>query len=159
MYSFDEHVDDLQGHISRVQHNAKMLALKLADQGQTEFARVLLANAHVHDASKWHGIEWEVLHQGPDVDKALLKKAIEQHQKTNPHHPEYWGGLAKMPVIYIAEMVCDWLARSQEMGSSLSDWVTKVAPEKFHFEQAKEQVEAIHWLIGLLLPQKFAKGV
>ncbi len=68
MFNFEEHVEDLQSHIVRVQANCKTLALKMAANGHREFARVLLANASVHDASKWHGIEWEVMHMGPDVD-------------------------------------------------------------------------------------------
>lgn len=155
-YSFDEHVDDLLAHIGRVQQNVKLLASRMADGGHQEFARVLLANASVHDASKWHGIEWEYMHAGPDVDKALLKKAIEQHQKTNMHHPEFWGGLAKMPAIYVAEMVCDWLARSQEFATDLREWVRKEAPARFGFEAAPEQAETIRHFIDLLLPKKFA---
>lgn len=158
MFTFDQHVDDLHAHIRRVQENARVLADKLADRGQTEFARVLLGYAHIHDASKWHGIEWEFMHLGPDVDKSLLKKAIEQHQKTNPHHPEYWGGLDKMPATspYVAEMVCDWLARSQEFATDLRAWVDTQAPQRFDFERSPAQVEKINQYIALLLPRKFA---
>jgi len=155
-YSFHGHVADLKAHIARVQENAHNLAEWLADNGQRELGRVLLANAHVHDASKWHGIEWEVLHMGPDVDKALLKKAIEQHQKTNPHHPEYWGGLSGMPVVYVAEMVCDWLARSQELATDMREWVRKEAPQRFDFHHAEDQVAHIKGFIDVLLPKKFA---
>lgn len=158
-YTFDEHVEDLQLHVARVQANAKTLAARLAERGNEELARVLLANAHVHDASKWHGIEWEYMHMGPDVDPVMLKKAIEQHRKTNAHHPEYWGGLAKMPVIFIAEMVCDWLARSQELATDFREWVQREVPKRFDTTHAKEQMVSIEWMIGLLLPQKFSKAV
>jgi hypothetical protein len=44
--------------------------------------RLLIARVFVHDATKF--------------------------RETNQHHPEYWGGLHRMPDIAVAEMVCDW---------------------------------------------------
>jgi hypothetical protein len=158
LYTFEEHVADLKAHIGRVQANAADLAMKLADQGKTEFARILLAHAHVHDASKWHGIEWEVLHTGPDVDTALLRKAVEQHQKVNLHHPEAWGHLSEMAPVYVAEMVCDWLARSQEMATDLRHWVRVTASQRFEFDRAAKQAAEVADFLDLLLPKKFARA-
>lgn len=156
MFTFEEHVDDLVTHIRRVQDNARNLAEKLAANGRAEFARVLLAKVAVHDASKWSGIEWEYMHQGPDVDLAMLEKAIKQHQKTNDHHPEFFGGLANMYEIACAEMVCDWLARSQEFASDLRVYVRTQAAERFNFHAAPVQKKWIEATIDLLLPAKFA---
>lgn len=155
----EDQIDDLAGHIRRVQDNARTLATGLIDQGRSEFARVLLAKASVHDASKWHGIEWQYLHKGPDVDPAGLRAAIEQHQKTNDHHPEYWGGFENMPEICIAEMVCDWLARSQEFATDLREWVKKTAAERYGFHKVPQQAARVDQFIALLLPAKFAKRV
>ncbi len=155
----EEHIDDLAGHIRRVQENARSLASVLIGDGRSEFARVLLAKASVHDASKWHGIEWQFLHQGPDVDPVGLRAAIEQHQKTNDHHPEYWGGFENMPEICIAEMVCDWLARSQEFATDMRDWVKRVAAEKHSFHKSPAQAAKVWAFIEMLLPVKFAKRV
>lgn len=157
MSPFEEHVEDLQRHIRRVQDNAGMLAAKLADAGQTAFAKALLANVQKHDASKWHGIEWEVMHVGPNVDKKLLAKAVQQHQSTNKHHPEYWGGLDAMPSIFIAEMVCDWLARSQEFGSDLRAWVATDAVKRYPADP--EQWAVVHAYVDQLLPAKFVKDL
>jgi hypothetical protein len=154
-----EHVEDLTTHIRRVQDNAMELAKALLKKGQHEFARVLLAKASIHDASKWHGIEWEYLHLGPDVDKDGLKAAITQHQKTNDHHPEYWGGVRNMPRICIAEMVCDWLARSQEFATDLRDWIRTQAVDRYNLDDAVQQTLWIHEFINMLLPAKFAKRV
>lgn len=153
----EEHIADLASHIRRVQDNAMTLATALIERGRSEFARVLLAKASVHDASKWHGIEWQYLHRGPDVDSAGLQAAIDQHQKTNDHHPEYWGGFENMPEICIAEMVCDWLARSQEFATGLREWVQKVAAERYDFHGCRENADLVWEFIEMLLPVKFAK--
>ena len=55
---------------------------------------------------------------------------IRHHAETNPHHPEYWHGIENMPKVYIAEMVCDWYARSNEFGSDLREWVKDKATKK-----------------------------
>jgi len=156
MYDMLTHAEDLLAHVERVRANAFTLARALVARGENAFARLLLAKAHVHDASKWAGIEYEVMHRGPDVDKEMLRAAIHQHQDTNDHHPEFWGGLNQMPRICVAEMVCDWLARAQELATDLKAYVTTVAVERFQFAIAPEQVRWIYEFIDLLLPQKFA---
>jgi hypothetical protein len=48
--------------------------------------------------------------------KALLdaiRPAIDHHQQSNDHHPEYWngwGGYNSMPLLCRHEMICDWAA-------------------------------------------------
>lgn len=150
-----EHVRDLIIHIRRVQDNAFELATLLIDNGEHEFARVLLSKVSVHDASKWHGIEWDCLHCGSNVEWEVLSKAIEQHQKINDHHPEYWGGFQNMPEICIAEMVCDWLARSQEFATDLREWIKKTAAVKYEFKKHRAQAKKVKRFVDLLLPVKF----
>lgn len=162
MYTFEEHVQDLQNHIALVQKNATFLALTIAEEGQVNIARVLLANAAVHDASKWQGIEWECLHMGPTVSKTMVQKAVIQHQKTNRHHPEYWGGLSQMPIadghsVYVAEMVCDWMARSQEFAEDLREFIDEKAAMRFNFASAPQQSVLIHKYVDMLLPKKFVE--
>lgn len=157
MYDNEEHVEDLIGHVRRVQSNAMDLARHFMRNGRAEFARVLLAKVHLHDASKWGGIEWDWMHRGPDAAGKQLELAISQHQKTNDHHPEYWGGLKNMPEICVAEMVCDWLARSQEFATDLRVYIRTQAAERFDFAWAVAQAEWIWKFVGILLPEKFAK--
>ncbi len=157
MYTLEQHIDDLARHIQMVQTNARLLAASLIEGGRREFARVLLSKASVHDASKWSGIEWDYLHQGDDVDKVMLKAAITQHQKTNDHHPEFWGGIDAMPEICVAEMVCDWRARSQEFGTDVREFITNTAYEKFGLHKATVQAAWVSGFIQMLLPNKFAK--
>ena len=64
-------------------------------------------------------------------DKDAFKLAWQQHVTTNPHHPEFWGGVENMPDFAIAEMVCDWYARSQEFGASVREWYQDEAMGKF----------------------------
>lgn len=156
MFTVQQHIDDLLAHIDRVRENARVLAERLIEVGQNNFARVLLARAHVHDASKWSGIEWEQMHMGPDVTGPPLEAAIRQHQKTNDHHPEYWDGLANMPRIAVAELCCDWLARSQEFATDLRVYIKTQAVERFNFASAPEQVKWINTFVDMLLPPKFA---
>ena len=157
MYDDEQHIDDLDGHIRRVQENAMDLAKHFLRNGRQHDARVLLAKANAHDQSKWGGIEWDVLHRGPDVDKDMLSAAIKQHNHTNDHHPEFWGGLKNMPELCVAEMVCDWLARSQELATDFRQYVKTVAAERFDFRSAPNQAAWISEFTDILLPQKFAK--
>src|SRR4051812_434369 len=90
--SVDEHLHNLIRHIELVQDACGLLARRLLPQGEECLARDLMARGLRHDASKFHGIEWECLHAGPDVRRSRLKAAIRHHVRSNDHHPEYWGG-------------------------------------------------------------------
>jgi hypothetical protein len=157
VYDDEQHVDDLDGHIRRVQENAMVLAKHFMSNGRTPFAYRLLTKVSTHDLSKWNGIERMYLHRGPDVDRTMLDAAIKQHNSTNDHHPEAHGGLKHMPEVCVAEMVCDWLARSQEGATDLRQFVRTIAAERFDFPSAPQQVAWIEEFISILLPQKFAK--
>lgn len=149
--------EDLLTHIRRVQDNAMILAKHWYEQGRTDFARQLLAKAMKHDVSKWAGIEWDYLHRGNDVNPEMLRRAINNHQQTNDHHPEFWGGLENMPEVCVAEMVCDWLARAQEFGTSLKDWIKKTGARNYRFHAAPQQSTWITECVEVLLHQKFAE--
>lgn len=159
MYDDEQHVDDLDAHIRRVQENAMVLAKHFMSNGRGHDARVLLAKAACHDQSKWGGIEWDYLHRGPDVDAAMLQAAIKQHNHTNDHHPEFWGGLKHMPELCVAEMVCDWLARSQELATDYREYVKTKAAQRFDFRSAQKQADWIEEFSKILLPQKFSTRV
>lgn len=155
MLTLSEHLDNLIRHIDAVRENCMRLGEKLISEGRRDFGRLLIAKGFVHDASKFYGIEWDYLHAGNDVSKTLLKKAVAQHVATNEHHPEYWGGIAEMPEIFIAEMVCDWYARSQEFGTDLRAWISKDAKKKFKIQ--KEEMEIIMGFVDKLIVNNFVK--
>lgn len=118
-------------HIRNVEDNCLLLGEKLIERGEIDLGHKLIANGYVHDASKFWGIEWEFMAPGQPTEeegaKLKLKMAVHQHRKTNPHHPEYWSnGILDMPDVYLAEMVCDLKARSEEFGTSLIDYIDNV---------------------------------
>lgn len=153
MFTKEEHLDNLIRHISLVRDACVLLGKRLDnDQG-----RLLIARGFIHDASKFHGIEWECLHVGPGVTKRKLDLAIKQHVHTNSHHPEYHGGIKFMPPVDVAEMVCDWYARAQEFGTSLVDWIEADAVKKFKIKRDSQQYKWIGEYTSLLLESPFKK--
>jgi hypothetical protein len=146
-----EHLENLIRHIDLVRGACLLLGRRLIARGQAEFGRILIARGFLHDSSKFFGIEWEYLHAGRDVPEEALRLAIRQHTLTNPHHPEYWGGFAHMPEISVAEMVCDWFARSQEFGTDLRNWIETVAVPRFGMDRASERYRWVRQYVELLL--------
>ena len=104
-------------HTENVRKAAEILFNRLIDHGHRDLARRLAQRAARHDNSKFEGIEWEYLTTGDHKNKGL---AITQHQQSNSHHPEFFiNGILGMNDVEIAEMVCDWHARSSEIGTDL----------------------------------------
>jgi hypothetical protein len=153
----EQHIDNLVRHIGLVREACLLLGKRLMARGRQDFGRLLIARGHVHDASKFHGIEWDYLHAGQEVPPQMLEVAIRQHTLTNPHHPEYWGGFANMPEIAIAELVCDWFARSQEFGTSLRDWIRDVAIGRFGIDTGSEGFRHLTGFVDLLLELPFKR--
>jgi len=127
-------VDRTNNHIDLVKKAAK----KIVDR-YPEF-KDLLANAEVHDDSKFHEPErtpyldltWNKFKGIKDTD-ARINKATLYHITTNTHHPEYWNkekanldpnnrdksaeclDASKMTHLAIAEMIADWVAMGMEI--------------------------------------------
>jgi hypothetical protein len=153
-----DHLDNLVRHIDLVREACLLLGRRLMDSGRLEFGRLLIAAGFHHDVSKFFGIEWNYLHAGRDVPKEQLDLAIKQHTQTNSHHPEYWGGVENMPEIAVAEMVCDWYARSQEFGTCLRDWIKQNAIDRFKIDLESEQYLWIYKFVDLLLEDQFVRN-
>ncbi|MFI4881402.1 MAG: DUF5662 family protein [Phycisphaerales bacterium JB064] len=88
----------------------------------------LVQRAIHHDDSKFDEVEFPTfaaitprlkgVTYGSDEYKATLaefRPAIERHQKTNTHHPEFFGerGIAGMSLLDLMEMLCDWKAATE----------------------------------------------
>lgn len=143
-------------HIQNVQEACHLLGEKMMEQGEVDFGRILIANSMLHDNSKFYGVEWEHLNPDAASDKSdIFAASLTQHQVTNEHHPEYWGGVNDMPRIYIAEMVCDWFARSVEMGTDLRAFFLEVALEKYDIKKNGKKYREIKEFIDLILEQPF----
>lgn len=146
----------LMRHVRNVQDECSLLAERLCEEGKAELARILVANSMLHDNSKFRGIEWEFLNETAKQEQPeKFAAAIKQHRLTNPHHPEYWGGIDSIPSVYIAEMVCDWKARSDEFGTDLREWVKEKATKQWDFTPQGKVYKEIKEFMDLLLYQKF----
>ena len=152
-------VDALYRHIEEVQRNCRLLGERLIEQGKEDMGIQLIRNALVHDQSKFNGIEWDYLSIDPQTaeDKANLSLAIKHHNRTNFHHPEAWLGIKNMPSVYIAEMVCDWKARSSEFGSALKEWIDNGAAKRFGYTKKDKVYKEIMVYTKLLLDEPFKK--
>ena len=157
MLTPEEHIDNLVRHIRLVQEATILLGERLIATGRKDFGRKVIACGFVHDASKWHGIEWDFLHAGPDTPKEKLEDAIRQHVQTNEHHPEAWGGINEMSELAVAEMCCDWYARAQEFGTGLREWIETTAKEKYGIAEDSQAKRRIDHFVGLLLQDYFVK--
>lgn len=146
-------------HMRNVEDNCLILGEKLIDKGEVELGLGLIANGFIHDASKFHGIEWENMAPGAVTNeesaKLKLKMAVNHHRKTNPHHPEYWGEIQKMPRVYVAEMVCDWKSRSEEFGASLKDYIDERATKNWNFAKDDKTYKEIMYFVDLLCEKPF----
>lgn len=147
-------------HIRNVEDNCLLLGEKLIERGEIDLGRQLIANGMVHDASKFHGIEFEFMAPGQRSDeegaKVKLKLAIHHHQTTNLHHPEAWsGGIADMPDVYLCEMICDIKARSEEFGTDLRQWISETATQKYGFMKESSLFKKIMDYVDLLCPKPF----
>jgi len=159
MYTVEQHLEDLQGHLDRVRDNGHILGRRLMEKGRKDFGWQLIYRCHIHDASKFYGIERKYMHQGEDVDTGMLRMAIEQHTTTNSHHPEFHGNIHNMPELDIAEMVCDCAARAQESGTDIRKWFTDVAMGKYGISLQSQQWKWIQEFLDILLRTSFKKGV
>lgn len=147
-----EKIEMVFNHIQNVQRNCYRLGLRLIKAGEIELGRNLISNGQVHDNSKFKGIEFDHLFYGDP----LLPEVVKHHQSVNPHHPEYWGGIHNMPRVYVAEMVCDWFARSNEFGSGIKEWIDSAALDKFSFTKGDPVYKDIQEMLGLLLDRSFS---
>jgi uncharacterized protein DUF5662 len=149
-------IDSIRRHIKNVQDAAELLAHRLIEKGEVDFAINLLANVMVHDQSKYKGIEFQSLNTFEE-DKELFALALKQHWSTNQHHPEYWGEISGMPRIYIAEMICDLKARSEEFGTNLREYIKGEFAEKHKLTARCRPMIYINYFLDLLLDKPFKK--
>ena len=90
-----------------------------------------------------------------NVDKDKLKQAIFHHQTTNSHHPEYWGKISEMPLIHLAEFVCDAHARSVEFGTDLREWIMTKAYVRHEISPKGKVAKSIKYFLDHLLDRPF----
>lgn len=150
-------MDKLIRHITNVQKTAQLLGERLIDRGEIDFGLQLIANSLSHDRSKFRGIEWEYLVSGK-FDNPDTRLAARHHILTNKHHPEYWGGIAEMPRVYVAEMVCDWYSRSTEFGENIWDYVHGKALTRYNIQKDSQPYLWIKDFLDLILDIPFEES-
>lgn len=94
-----------------------------------------------------------------DEQKKFQNTATNHHIKNNSHHPEYWDknfisvplndrdsktigkptNATKMPLEYIACMVADWMAMSEEKENSPYDWANTTINKRWLFTPIQEK--------------------
>jgi len=95
------------------------------------------------------------------TDDQAIHDATLHHIKNNRHHPEYHLGdkfkanldptnrdrsihvvdASRMPDIDIAEMVADWQAMSEELGTNTArEWYNKVKDVRWHFSDHQDEL-------------------
>lgn len=153
-------LEKIYRHISHVHHNCKLLADRLRERnapGDSALAWELMAAGMKHDASKFTGIERLYLNEDTkQKEPEKFAMALDQHQRTNPHHPEHWeNGIADMPNVYLAEMVCDWYARSIEFGTDLREWILETAFPRYGVSKSSKKGKQIMIYLALLLDRPF----
>jgi hypothetical protein len=144
-------IETILRHVLSVQENCILLGKRLILQGEFNTGKLLIANGLIHDNSKFYGIEYENLFPGDDK----LEIAVSQHNTTNRHHPEFWGGIDEMPRVYLAEAICDWKTRSSEFGSSLYEWIDNQVAKRFGYTKNDEVYERIMYFANLLCDKPF----
>ena len=153
----EKHLKALLRHVDNVRQSCLLLGERLIENRNERFGIDLITNGQIHDCSKFRGSEWLYLRPELfDSDKRHLFEASRQHHvMTNPHHPEYWGSIHKMPSIYIAEMVCDWSARSHEQGNDLREWIKDKSTKMFDMKVQSKIYKEIKHFVDLLLEPNF----
>jgi len=151
-----EHIENLTRHLDLVREGCLLLGKRLIEKGEDQLGVQLIARGYRHDNSKFFGIEFDYLHNGPDTPDKELRLAIDTHQSHNDHHPEFWpNGIEDMSRIHVAEMLVDWYARAQEFGTSLREWIDKTAIDKYDIGKRSKHHKWIKEFVDLLLQDSF----
>lgn len=111
-----------------------------------------------HDASKYGEHEFNAYRDhfydpenNPKSNNVKYDHAWNHHQKSNPHHWQYWCLIndvdepqvqpLDMPFEYIIEMLCDWQSAGKFYGNSALDWYNKQKNKMILSEHTRDIVE------------------
>lgn len=109
-------------------------------------------------------------YEPPQEIKEKMDEATFHHITTHKHHPDYWDknvtqealntkdrdkpsgkivDATQMPLSYVASMMADWAAMSEEKGTSLKEWIDKNVNIRWKF--TSQQVDLINKLENALV--------
>ena len=122
---------------------------------------------YVHINWKYRQLRHEIDYQVPE--ELNETEATFHHVKTHKHHPEYWDDEATlesinpknrdkpsgkqvnatlMPLTYVASMMADWLALSEEKSTDVRDWIKMNVNVRWRF--SSDQVDLIHTIVEMV---------
>lgn len=137
------HFEELCLHKKILLDSCQKLATYFLINDNEDFALMLMKRAFVHDTSKLSKAEFHAADAFDSFSKDsrkgnqdFTKKErifLEIHWKNNKHHPEHWENIRDMKDIDIAEMVCDWHARSVEFDDDLIEYIGYRQKARFAF--------------------------
>lgn len=154
---YDKRRTGIIRHIDQVCQYCVKLGERLIEKGEFELGHNLIANGYCHDQSKFRGAEWLFLNdETKESNPVIFAAALKQHISTNKHHPEAWiGGVHDMDRLHLAEMVCDWAARSSEFGTDVRTFFKDKASRKYDMCAQSKPYREIKGLLDILLDGAF----
>lgn len=133
----DEHISNVKtAWILMKQSEDCMKYIRSLDNDYNGIIATVDSLIDAHDMSKYGIEEWEpyrrnfnpVNEDEKNDNIAAFGKAWEHHYMNNLHHWDYWHATKsenKMPISFIIEMCCDWIAMSMKFGGTAYDWYNK----------------------------------
>lgn len=150
----ENYIKDTLLHKSLVLQEANKLFDWLCKNGKKNVAKKLAKAALIHDDSKLSQLECvnmasikakikpeEDSMKDPNVlPKDDIIEILETHWKNNRHHPEHFENINDMKEYDIAEMVCDWSARSIQYKTNLLEFAkTRLENRFFDFSDENKR--------------------
>ena len=140
----------MEEHINNVKRAYDLLVYS----GVFDYNREIKESIDEHDLSKWGDEEYDAYGEYfyGDKDEEAFNKAWLHHQHFNPHHWQYWllreddGGkpiAIEMPLEYVQEMICDWLAFSIKNNDlkEIQKWYDENKKNQILHKKTKKLVE------------------
>lgn len=165
----NKHIDLVKKYASKLADKNKDIAKELIDSSSKHDSSKFEAPEflpYVYVSWQYHMKDLGEHFNPPGNIKDDMAEATSHHVKTNQHHPECHSDVeqevinredrdaipaemidaTKMPVIDIAEMVCDWCAMSEEKGTNTPrEWADKNVNKRWKFSDS--QVDHIYRFI------------
>lgn len=159
-------VDRTNRHIALVKDAIEKIATANPEFYHDFWANELIARGKIHDVSKFEEPEktpyieltWNKK-LGVKDDNPAVREATLHHILNNSHHPEYHNkeqaniskedrdksdrviDASKMPPLDIAEMVADWQAMSEELGTNTArEWYDKQKDVRWKFSSEQDKL-------------------
>lgn len=154
-------------HIARVANNLKIMADALPDLKDELLKRAKVHDAdklskelyipYVWITWMYHMKDLGKSFQYPEGVEEMTRDATKKHVLADDHHVEYWAGEApiskdrdkadkpidasKMPDEAVVEMVCDWVAMSEEKKTNTArEWFMKQKDVRWKFTSHQEDL-------------------